>query len=119
MLNPREVLTLGMVFHELATNAAKYGALSGHGDVEVGWDAGGTEANPVLEIRWRERGGPPPRPPARRGFGSQLIAFSVQALGGEATTSFPVEGFRCDLSLPHAPDRADEPPQHTDETARP
>lgn len=72
-LAPSAVLSLSLLLHELATNAAKYGSLSVEGGhVELSWSvATGTE--PVLEMRWLERGGPPAAEPSRRGFGTRLI----------------------------------------------
>ena len=101
-LSPARALALGLLFHELATNAAKYGALaSGDGQVEVVWEIreqGGLEA---LEIDWREHDGPPVVAPTRRGFGSRLIERSLQGhLGGEATLTYAPEGVRCRIRLP-------------------
>ena len=97
-LTPRAALALGLVLHELATNAAKYGALSNSdGLVTVGW----TRSDDRLELVWQESGGPPVRPPPRKGFGSRLIDRSVSGdLQGEAELAFPVEGVRCRVSLP-------------------
>ena len=71
-LRPEAAIALHSALHELATNAAKYGALSApSGRVEVSWQIMGQ--GDLLEVHWRERGGPPVRPPARRGFGSRLL----------------------------------------------
>ncbi|PIK69208.1 histidine kinase, partial [Methylobacterium frigidaeris] len=82
-LGPRSVLTLSLMLHELATNAAKYGALSSPaGRVAVTWDLAG-DAEAVLRLCWRESGGPPVVPPTRGGFGSRLIERSlVHSFGG-------------------------------------
>jgi two-component sensor histidine kinase len=95
---------LAMVIHELATNAAKHGALSQpDGRLEVTWrlthDATG-EARLVLE--WIERGGPPVTPPQRRGFGSMVIERSARSLDGVATLDFAPEGLRCVVDVPAA-----------------
>ncbi|GAA4754101.1 hypothetical protein GCM10023264_21590 [Sphingomonas daechungensis] len=78
-LSPSAAQTLGMAFHELATNAAKYGALSNDtGRVEVSWsldDEGGGHAFSML---WRETGGPVVRPPARKGFGDRVARTMVE-----------------------------------------
>ncbi len=97
-LAPPEALALGLLFHELATNAAKYGALARPtGCIEVGWDV----AEDVLELVWRERDGPPVAPPARRGFGSRLIERSLQGvLRGEASLEFAPAGLVCRITLP-------------------
>ncbi|HYD44504.1 MAG TPA: sensor histidine kinase, partial [Phenylobacterium sp.] len=93
-LTPPQALTFGMVFHELATNAAKYGALSHeNGCVRVAWSL--DEAG-VLVLTWSENGGPKVTPPKSRGFGSRLIERSVAGdLGGTAQLSFDSEGLTC------------------------
>ena len=90
-------LPLSLVLHELATNAAKYGALSAPGGrVEVDWHAEGVAAKRRLVLEWIERGGPEVRAPTRRGFGRSLIERSVAyELGGEARLEFAPEGVRC------------------------
>lgn len=99
-LTPAEALAFGLVAHELATNAAKYGALSGgEGCVSVTWrvEDGG------LSLTWRERGGPAVETPARRGFGSRLIERSLQGpLAGEARLDFAPAGLVCRITLPLA-----------------
>jgi len=97
-LTPAEALTLGLLFHELATNAAKYGALSvAEGRVEVRWTV---EAG-RLDLGWRETGGPAVTPPVRRGFGSRLIERSLKGqMGGEAVLEFAPQGLCCAVSLP-------------------
>ena len=105
VLRPRAVLTLAMAFHELTTNAAKYGALSApSGSVEIRWlpvrlEAGDGRA--LLQIDWLEQGGPPVSEPAARGFGSKLIEGSIAAeLGGTARLIFAPEGLRCEMLIP-------------------
>jgi PAS domain S-box-containing protein len=99
-LSPKQALTLGMAAHELATNAAKYGALSnGSGKVDIRWalDRGAKR----LDIRWIERGGPPVAPPSRRGFGRLLIERVLSAdLGGSVDMDFADAGLECAISLP-------------------
>ena len=73
-LPARVALSLGMVFHELATNAAKYGALSTAGRLLLTWSVTGDDS---LAFEWRETGGPPVTRPKRRGFGSRLIERSI------------------------------------------
>jgi PAS domain S-box-containing protein len=90
MMNPRTTQTLTLVFHELTTNAVKYGALSvPQGRLEVTWSLSSEiESGPALDLRWVESGGPEVQAPdsARLGFGSRLIDFSVRYdLGGEAS----------------------------------
>ncbi|MFC7380354.1 MHYT domain-containing protein [Brevundimonas sp. GCM10030266] len=92
LLGSENVLTLGLIAHELATNAAKYGALSRpEGRVKVRWRVAGD----TLSIEWREHGGPPVRPPERKGFGSRLIASS--ATGSEFR--YPETGFEADITM--------------------
>jgi two-component sensor histidine kinase len=85
---------LGMAFHELTTNAVKYGALSVFGgQVEVAWDvqAEGTESR--LHLVWQERNGPPVQPPKRRGFGTQLLQRVLGTqLNGEVKIDYAPEG---------------------------
>ena len=91
---------LALVFHELATNSAKYGALSSeHGMVELSIvDRGDT-----LLLRWVERGGPPaPRHP-QEGFGSRLVEMSVTGqLGGSWERRFEKGGMVCELIVSKA-----------------
>jgi len=101
-LLPREALALAMVFHELATNAAKYGALSTpNGAVEVLWSTPNGLGGPRLSLDWIERDGPRVTPPTRRGFGSRLVEGSVAGeLGGSAELTFAESGFNARLSVP-------------------
>lgn len=101
-LSSAEALTLGLLFHELATNAAKYGALSSsRGCVEVTWQVVRENDEPVLALDWREQGGPSVTQPSRRGFGSRLIERSLKGeLRGEAALDFQPEGLRCRAKLP-------------------
>lgn len=100
-LSPAAALSLGMIFHELATNAAKYGALSRPGGrVFVDWTIA-NQSNRVLTVVWRETGGPPVAPPTRKGFGSRLIERNVRHdLAGEAKLGYARDGFTADLSVP-------------------
>ena len=102
-LPPRHVLSLGMTLHELATNAAKYGALSvPGGDVRVTWrvDRTGDSAR-ALHLDWVENGGPATAAPLRRGFGTRLIAVSVEReLDGTVGLDFAAEGLRCAIVVP-------------------
>jgi two-component sensor histidine kinase len=96
---PRAAIALGLVIHELATNAAKYGALStrdGHIDVvAVGGDADS------FRMEWRESGGPAVAVPTRKGFGQNVISRSLQYMPtGGAEVEFRPEGVVCRISLP-------------------
>ncbi len=100
---PRVALSLAMVFHELTTNAVKYGALSAPaGQVEVIWrTVPGAGQQPQLSIEWHERGGPAVAVPTRQGFGSRFIEGSVAAeLRGIARLHFDAEGLRCTIDVP-------------------
>ncbi|MFN3511899.1 MAG: sensor histidine kinase [Phenylobacterium sp.] len=90
-LSSKVSLALSMAFHELGTNAVKYGALStGSGSVELTWQVAGGDQ---LRLEWRERGGPPVHAPARRGFGSRLLERGLAGeLNGEVEMTFPAEG---------------------------
>jgi PAS domain S-box-containing protein len=92
--------SLALALHELATNAAKYGALSVQdGFVNLGWEL----TMDGLVLRWAESGGPPARPPARQGFGTKAIIGSIERqLGGSAVFDWSPDGLRCTLSIPHA-----------------
>jgi two-component sensor histidine kinase len=99
-LAPAEALALGLVFHELATNAAKYGALSQHGCVEVEWTVANGPEGRRLSLDWTERDGPPVLRPARPGFGSRLIERSLKgALKGSATLDYAPAGLRCHIEM--------------------
>lgn len=101
-LPPGDALALGLVFHELTTNAAKYGSLSAEtGRVDLGWRVSGALGEQSLEISWREIDGPPVAPPSRTGFGSRLIQRSLH---GKASLDFAPDGLRCDIHLPLAGD---------------
>jgi PAS domain S-box-containing protein len=100
-LEPAAALSLGMIFHELATNAAKYGALSGpDGRVLVDWSVA-DQSHPVLTLTWREVGGPAVSTPDRRGFGSRLIERNIRHdLAGTINLDYATDGFTADFSIP-------------------
>jgi two-component sensor histidine kinase len=101
LLRPSAALTFSLVLHELATNAAKYGALQKPGgfvSVDCSVRSNGGRA---LHLHWAETGGPPVQPPVRRGFGLELIERSVAyELGGQAVLDYRVEGLSCDITVP-------------------
>ena len=102
-LGPNAAVTMNMAFHELATNAVKYGALStDEGRVDVEWSVVKTEVErPVLALDWRESGGPAVAAPTRRGFGSRLIEQGLaRELEGECKLVFAADGLSCHLRLP-------------------
>lgn len=102
ILMPKATLTLAMAFHELATNAAKYGALStADGKVDISWTVQGTTDKPQLAIEWNETGGPPVKTPSRRGFGSHLIERAVTyELQASVDRVFRPEGLHCRIAFP-------------------
>ena len=98
-LAPNDALSLGLAIHELATNAAKYGALStGEGEVTVVWTK--ISENRV-RLEWRERGGPPVPANPPRGFGTDLIEKIVaHELGTAVELDYRKEGVTCVLTIP-------------------
>ena len=83
-------VSLTLIIHELATNAAKYGAFAGDGALAVSWTV---EAGPVVALEWRESGGPPVREPAVTGFGSRLIPLLLKGdLAGDFAADYRLEG---------------------------
>jgi len=98
-----DVQPLGMALHELAANAAKYGALScasGHIDVRWHVENGGAESE-ALRIVWRESGGPPVDPPSSRGLGLQIIEEGLRyETGGSADVRFDTVGVRAEITIP-------------------
>jgi two-component sensor histidine kinase len=92
-----------MVFHELATNAAKHGALSNDasGKVEIAWQVESTPQGDRMRLRWQESGGPPVPPPGRKGFGSRLIEGGLaQDLDGEVHLDYDPGGVVCQIIMP-------------------
>ncbi|HXV31986.1 MAG TPA: PAS domain S-box protein, partial [Sinorhizobium sp.] len=102
MLPPKHALTLGMAAHELATNAAKHGALSVKaGCVDIVW--GIDPEHERLRIRWSERGGPPVLSPKHSGFGRLLLERVVASdLGGEVRLDFAPQGLTCTIDVPYS-----------------
>nr|WP_275668505.1 PAS domain-containing protein [Oleisolibacter albus] len=98
MLAPDAVQPMAMILHELATNAAKYGALSRPtGWLVLSWRRDDRQG---LDIRWHEEGGPPlDGPPTRRGFGSEMLAAAAGQLGGPAHFVWDPAGLRCLLTV--------------------
>jgi len=102
ILEPRACLNLALVFHELATNSVKYGALSNSiGRVTVEWS---NDPATGFILEWKEAGGPPVTPPARRGFGSRLIErVSASELGAVVEMTYEEPGFSCVFKAPCIP----------------
>jgi two-component sensor histidine kinase len=101
-LSARAAQSLVMAVHELATNAAKYGALSTPaGRIDVAWRAEERDGEESLVLSWKEREGPPVAPPQRRGVGAFLIEQGLaHELGGSARLSFEPGGAACEFVLP-------------------
>lgn len=98
LLQPDRVQPLSMIFHELATNASKYGGFSTEaGQVAVEWRIGPDRG---LEMTWRETRGPAAAEPARRGFGSRLISDLLRQVRGEGRFDWAPEGLAVHLSIP-------------------
>jgi PAS domain S-box-containing protein len=98
----KTAVSFALALHELATNAAKYGALSNAaGHVAVFWTVLHRDDGARLKFTWRETNGPPVTAPSARGFGSRLIEKALAAeLGGQASLSFPTDGVVCSIDAP-------------------
>jgi two-component sensor histidine kinase len=97
-----------MAIHELTTNAAKHGAFStSEGRVEVRWNVAERPTGPVLNLTWRETGGPPVRKPERQGFGSRLLQRLLAAqLQAHVEMAYDEAGIRCVIEMPVPTDTA-------------
>jgi two-component sensor histidine kinase len=100
-LTPDAGQAVSMVLHELATNAAKHGALStDDGRVSVRWNRA-RNGNPRLRIEWQESGGPAVHSPRESGYGTEVIRNLVPyELGGTVDLAFAAEGLRCAINIP-------------------
>jgi two-component sensor histidine kinase len=97
---PLAATPLARVFHELATNSAKYGALSAE---DGAIDLSIADAGDTLLLRWIERGGPKPKGKRTKGFGSRLVEMSVTGpLGGKWERRFEPDGLICELTVSKA-----------------
>jgi two-component system CheB/CheR fusion protein len=106
-LRPHAGVALVMILHELATNAAKYGALSAPGGaLKVTWRVDDGAERPQVRLRWMESGGPPVAAPSHRGFGTSLIERgTAHELRGKATLDYRTGGMHAELTFPwQAPD---------------
>jgi PAS domain S-box-containing protein len=99
MLKPDLAQPMAVVLHELATNAAKYGALSvAEGRVRVEWSRA---KDGQLLFRWAEAGGPPVKPPTRRGFGTSVMESMIRdGMRGRAQLDWRAEGLACEIAVP-------------------
>jgi two-component sensor histidine kinase len=100
VLGPHTIMSLSLVLHELATNAAKYGALSvAGGQVRVSWRV--EEDNSRLRLNWVESGGPPVSPPAKTGYGTKLIQSSTTySLSGQVEQKYAAGGLEAEIVIP-------------------
>jgi len=98
-LRPGLAQAMGVALHELATNAAKYGALSvAEGQVRVEWSH---EEDEQLLVRWTETGGPPVNPPTRRGFGTGVMESMIRdGMKGRVYLDWRTEGLACEIAVP-------------------
>jgi PAS domain S-box-containing protein len=95
LLEPNTAQAVAVILHELATNAAKYGALSdAKGQIKLTWSCA---EDGQLTLRWTELDGPRIKMPERKGFGSRLIEQTVSQIGGKARFDWPSEGLVCDI----------------------
>jgi two-component sensor histidine kinase len=98
-LDPKRALALGMGFHELVTNAARYGALSNDsGQIAVVWTV--DPDGKTLKLCWEEQGGPPVAAPQRRGFGLRLIEYGLgREIAGDVRLDFRPHGLVCEWDM--------------------
>ena len=99
MIAPEAYTVLALVIHEMITNSAKYGSLSdstGRLTIDIVQNA-----DTSLNLHWRESGGPPVKPPTRRGFGSTIIERSIPfELGGDAKVEYKLSGLEAEFCVP-------------------
>jgi len=100
-LPPKPALAIGMIVHELATNAAKYGALArSDGHIDIQWSLSGDYNNRRLAFSWREISATPVAKPQKNGFGLTLVEREVlHSLGGEVNIEFKSEGLEIELAF--------------------
>ena len=107
LLSPQQAQNFTLALHELATNSAKYGALSKTtGKIEVSWTIEPTQSGSVLKFRWQESGGPTVEPPEGQGFGTQLL----KAVFSDVRLEYPLEGLRCEIEVRLTSTKQPSPP---------
>jgi PAS domain S-box-containing protein len=98
MIPPNVTITLSLMLHELATNAAKYGALSvAGGRLTIRWSTVHSTSSIMIDLLWQEDDGPPVSPPKDSGFGSRLLGGSARQLGAVFEVDYAAQGLRCRL----------------------
>jgi two-component sensor histidine kinase len=98
VLRPDLAQAIALALHELATNAAKYGALSvAEGQVRVEWSCA---EDRQLVVRWTEAGGPPAKPPTRKGFGTRMMQSMIDGVNGRVKLDWHAEGLACEIAVP-------------------
>jgi two-component sensor histidine kinase len=103
-LNPNTAQGFALIMHELATNAAKHGALTTEsGSVSVRWSLDATSSQPAILFQWKERGGPPVTPPKRKGFGTVLLERAVPTTGEPPHFDYTQDGFSFQVKAALAP----------------
>lgn len=102
LLASSKVLPISMIFHELMTNAVKYGAYStAEGSVNVSWSLEpGEKGRTYLTCEWREENGPPVSPPDRKGYGTELIKGTSVQLGGRVELRYDPGGLTAIIRIP-------------------
>jgi PAS domain S-box-containing protein len=97
LLEPNAAQVVAVTLHELATNAAKYGALTvPNGQISLKWLH---EADGRLTLQWREIGGPPVKTPKHQGFGTRVIERTIGQLKGKARFDWHADGLVCEITL--------------------
>ena len=97
LLEPNAAQAIGVILHELATNAAKYGALSSaKGKIDLSWS---DESDARLELRWTEAGGPSVQTPTSEGFGGKIIKQMTEQLRGTVRFDWRPEGLDCEITV--------------------
>jgi two-component sensor histidine kinase/CHASE1-domain containing sensor protein len=101
-LRPRAAQTFALLLYELATNAAKHGALSvPQGKVHLSWKIDRSDEEPLFHLSWQEVGGPAVSAPTRRGFGELLVRrIAPRDVAGRSTVSYDAQGFHYELEAP-------------------
>jgi PAS domain S-box-containing protein len=102
ILKPEAAQNIGIALHELSTNAAKFGALSGEtGTVTISWAVEGIDGSARVHLFWREQDGPRVEAPDHRGFGRTVMErIAGQALGGQSKATFAPTGVIWELDVP-------------------